>query len=138
MWNNGKKCAVVLGFCFDAESMWTGSLGLSSPAYLARGEYGARVGVPRVLSMLDKYKIRATFYIPGDSVDRHPDEVKEIHASTKCFISCTGKNRDPGIIVISKLAPCFIKSMPQFNAYRIHSFRSVDCNRYNLVLLLIK
>ena len=79
MWSNGKKCAVVLSFCFDAESMWTGSLGVSSPTYLSRGEYGARVGVPRILSMLDKYHIPATFFIPGDTVDRHPDEVKEIH-----------------------------------------------------------
>lgn len=80
MWKNGKKCAIMLGFDFDAESLWVGSMGLSTPTYLSRGAYGARVGVPRILDLLDKYGLKATFFIPGDTCERHPDEVKEIHA----------------------------------------------------------
>lgn len=79
MWNNGQKCGVVLCFDFDAESMWAAA-SLTNPALLSRGEYGARVGVPRILSLLDKYGIRATFFVPADTARRHPELVKEIHA----------------------------------------------------------
>lgn len=80
MWSNGKKCAVVLGFDFDAESMWTGSMGVTSPTPLSRGNYGAKVGVPRILTLLDKYNVKATFFVPADTARRHPDIVKEIHS----------------------------------------------------------
>ncbi|UCD57445.1 MAG: polysaccharide deacetylase [Candidatus Hydrogenedentota bacterium] len=74
-----KKCAVVLSFDFDAESMWI-SLGLTTPTPVSRGEYGARVAVPRILALLDKYTIRATFFVPADTVRRHGELVREIHA----------------------------------------------------------
>ncbi len=78
VWNNGKKCGVVLSFDFDAESMWL-SVQPTRPTLLSRGEYGARVGVPRILSLLDKYDIQATFFVPADTARRHPDVVREIH-----------------------------------------------------------
>lgn len=78
MWKNGKKCAVVLGFDFDAESMWA-TIKVDTPTPMSRGTYGARVGVPRILALLDKYNIRATFFVPADTARRHPGVVKEIH-----------------------------------------------------------
>jgi peptidoglycan-N-acetylglucosamine deacetylase len=78
MWSNGKKCAVILSFDFDAESLWL-SKNLSTPSFLSRGTYGARVGVPRILKLLSKYGIRATFFVPAETARRHPDRVKEIH-----------------------------------------------------------
>ncbi len=80
MWSEGHECAVALCFDFDAESLWVGSVGVSTPTYLSRGEYGARVGVPRILDLLAKYDLPATFFVPGDTAERHPDEVKEIVA----------------------------------------------------------
>lgn len=77
MWNNGKKCAVVLGFDFDAESMWATPRS-GTPTPMSRGTYGARVGVPRVLELLNKYDIKATFFVPADTGRRHPDRVREI------------------------------------------------------------
>lgn len=79
MWSNNNKCAVILSFDFDAESMWT-SLGFGTPTPLSRGEYGARVGVPRILALLEKYEIPATFFVPGDTIRRHREVVKDIHA----------------------------------------------------------
>lgn len=79
MWPNTKQCAVLLTFDFDAESLWL-AYGRDTPTYLSRGEYGARVGVPRILSLLDRYNIRATFFIPGLTAERHPQVVQEIHA----------------------------------------------------------
>jgi peptidoglycan-N-acetylglucosamine deacetylase len=49
MWRNEKRCAIVLGFDFDAESLWT-AVGLTSPTPQSRGHYGARVGLPRILN----------------------------------------------------------------------------------------
>jgi peptidoglycan/xylan/chitin deacetylase (PgdA/CDA1 family) len=79
MWSNGKKCAVILGFDFDAESLWA-TVKLNTPTPLSRGYYGASVGVPRILDLLDKYNIKATFFVPADTARRHPDRVKDIHA----------------------------------------------------------
>ena len=79
MWSSGKRCAIILGFDFDAESLWT-NLGLTSPTPQSRGHYGAGVGVPRILDLLDKHQARATFFVPGDTARRHPEVVREIHA----------------------------------------------------------
>jgi len=79
MWRNGKKCAVVLTFDFDAESIWLAK-NMRTPSVMSRGEYGARVGVPRILSMLDEYGIEATFFVPAETARRHTDIVKEISA----------------------------------------------------------
>lgn len=78
MASDDKQCTVVLSFDFDAESMWT-SLGLTTPTPLSRGEYGARVAVPRILDLLDRYDIRGTFFVPADTVRRHERVVKDIH-----------------------------------------------------------
>ncbi len=74
-----KMCAVLLTFDFDAESLWEESR-LTTPTYLSRGQYGARVGVPRILALLDKHAIQATFFVPGITAERYPDVVQEIHA----------------------------------------------------------
>jgi peptidoglycan/xylan/chitin deacetylase (PgdA/CDA1 family) len=74
-----KKCAVLLTFDFDAESLWEDS-GLNTPTYQSRGRYGARVGVPRILSLLEEYNIQATFFVPGVTAERYPDILREISA----------------------------------------------------------
>ncbi len=47
---------------------------------VSRGEYGARVGVPRLLSLLDKYHTPTTWFVPGHTVDTYPELVGEINA----------------------------------------------------------
>lgn len=79
MWSNGKKCAVILCFDVDAESMWA-TVKMDTPTPLSRGTYGAKVGAPRILNLLDKYQIPATFFVPADTARRHPELVKDIHA----------------------------------------------------------
>jgi peptidoglycan/xylan/chitin deacetylase (PgdA/CDA1 family) len=36
------------------------------------------VGVPRILALLEEYRIRATFFVPGLTADRYPDVVERI------------------------------------------------------------
>ncbi len=68
---------VCLSFDFDAMSVWFGYKNVT-PAMLYRGEYGARVGVPRLLRLLDTYGLKATFFIPGHTVDSFPAETEAI------------------------------------------------------------
>lgn len=74
----GKKIALNIGFDFDSSSVWMESFNKSSQVYTSRGEYGAVVGVPRILDLLDKYQIRGTFFIPGHTIDTYPEVCREI------------------------------------------------------------
>ena len=66
MWPDNHKCAVALTFDFDARSVWT-SFGMTTPMPMSRGDYGANVGVPRILAQLKQFNIPATFFIPADT-----------------------------------------------------------------------
>jgi peptidoglycan-N-acetylglucosamine deacetylase len=77
-WPNGTKVAVSLSFDVDTEPVWMGFQKQTSPSYMSRGEYGARVGMPRVMKLLEKHEINATFFIPAVSMLLHPEIVREI------------------------------------------------------------
>lgn len=78
-WKNGARFAVTLSFDSDHE---TNELrdGARSINRLAWGQYGNRVGVPRILSLLEKYDVPATFYVPAVSALLYPDEQRRIVA----------------------------------------------------------
>ncbi len=71
------KTQATLTFDFDAESLWM-SLGQMSPQPMSRGKYGAQVGIDRILALLDREAIPATFFVPGETARRHPDKVRAI------------------------------------------------------------
>jgi peptidoglycan/xylan/chitin deacetylase (PgdA/CDA1 family) len=71
---------VCLSFDFDAVSPWL-YWGNSSPSVISRGEFGARVGAPRVLALLERYAIPSTWFIPGHTIDTFPDQVRAVHAA---------------------------------------------------------
>ncbi|MEM7333723.1 MAG: polysaccharide deacetylase [Chloroflexota bacterium] len=68
---------ICLTFDFDALSVWFGYKN-TTPAMLARGEYGATVGVPRILKLLKERQLPATFFIPGHTIDSFPEVVHTI------------------------------------------------------------
>jgi len=72
--------AVALSFDVDQETLSLRD-GKTSPALLAQGEYGSRAGLPRILKLLERYAIPASFYIPGVSALLHPDDVRAIAAA---------------------------------------------------------
>jgi peptidoglycan/xylan/chitin deacetylase (PgdA/CDA1 family) len=76
-WPHGAQVAVALSFDVDQETLSLRD-GKTSPALLAQGEYGARAGVPRILRLLARYNIPASFYIPAVSALLHPDDVRGI------------------------------------------------------------
>jgi peptidoglycan/xylan/chitin deacetylase (PgdA/CDA1 family) len=71
---------ICLSFDFDALSVWF-SYPNTTPAMLSRGEYGARVGVPRLLDLLGRTGISATFFIPGHTIESFPAAVEAILAA---------------------------------------------------------
>ena len=80
VWPNGSQCAVCLGFDFDAETLWISrnEENLNRPVTLSQGTYGAKVGVPRLLELLSKYSIVATFFVPAWVIERNETLIKEI------------------------------------------------------------
>jgi peptidoglycan/xylan/chitin deacetylase (PgdA/CDA1 family) len=79
-WKNGARCAVALSFDSDHE---TSDLrdGGKSIGRLAWGEYGSRVGVPRILKLLERHDVRATFYVPAVVALLHPEEQRRVVAA---------------------------------------------------------
>ena len=71
------RSTVCLTFDFDAMSVWFGYEHVT-PAMLQRGEYGARVGVPRLLQMLEREELPATFFVPGHTLESFPHESQRI------------------------------------------------------------
>lgn len=74
----GKTLAVNIGADFDAHSVWMGTFGLQSPSYLSRGEFGAEVGVPRLLSLFDRLSIPATWCTPTHTMLTFPEAFRTI------------------------------------------------------------
>ena len=79
-WPNGARVAVLLSFDADNETI---SLRYGEPTvgHLSQMQYGARVGLDRVLRLLDKHSIPATFFIPSVSLAITPDMADAIKKS---------------------------------------------------------
>jgi len=78
-WPGGARCAVALSFDSDHE---TNELrdGGKSIGRLCWGQYGNRVGVPRILALLARHGVPATFYVPAVSALLYPDEQRRVVA----------------------------------------------------------
>lgn len=76
-WPGGARCAVALSFDSDHE---TNELrdGGKSIGRMSQGEYGSRRGIPRIRALLDRYGVKASFFVPGVSAELHPDEQKAL------------------------------------------------------------
>jgi hypothetical protein len=76
-WPGGAKVAVALSFDFDSETNALRDMNIS-PGIFSQGEYAARASMPRILSLLDKYRIPSSFFIPAVTALLHPSEIKAI------------------------------------------------------------
>jgi peptidoglycan-N-acetylglucosamine deacetylase len=78
-WKDGARCAVALSFDADHETFEMGSGG-EAVGRLAWGEFGRRVGVPRILDLLRRHGVPASFFVPAVSALIDPDEPRRIAA----------------------------------------------------------
>lgn len=74
-WPGEAKVAVALSFDSDHETIPLRD-GEVLPGKLSQGEYGARVGVPRILKLLERFQAPSTFFMPAVSALLHDGEVK--------------------------------------------------------------
>jgi peptidoglycan/xylan/chitin deacetylase (PgdA/CDA1 family) len=76
-WPNGARVAVALSFDVDNATvpLSRGQLGSED---LSRGMYGAVDGLPRILRMLEKQNVPASFFIPAVSALLNPEMIPSI------------------------------------------------------------
>src|SRR5690606_22209065 len=77
-WPNGARCAVMLTFDFDAETLWTSRdpANARRPGIVSQGAYGAKVGVPKICELLHEEEVKASFYVPGWTAEHHTEDRK--------------------------------------------------------------
>jgi peptidoglycan-N-acetylglucosamine deacetylase len=76
-WKDGARVCVALSFDSDHETS-TLREGSVSPGRLSQGEYGPRVAVPRLLGLLRRHGIQASFFVPAVVAMLHPDEQRRV------------------------------------------------------------
>ena len=80
-WPNGAKCACVISFDMDADSL----IHVAKPddGYdrlypISMGRYGPNVAVPRILDTYKRFGITQTFFLPGWCIETYPEAVEKI------------------------------------------------------------
>ncbi|MBC8751684.1 MULTISPECIES: polysaccharide deacetylase family protein [Paraburkholderia] len=68
----------ILSFDFDALAIWMSTFKQVTPTPLSRGEYGATVGMPRILEMLDRRGVKATFFVPAHTARTFPQLTRRL------------------------------------------------------------
>jgi peptidoglycan/xylan/chitin deacetylase (PgdA/CDA1 family) len=76
-WPGDARVAVCLSFDVDNESYLL-ARGETSPTTLSAADFGAETGLPRILQLLDKYQVPASFFIPAVSALLHPEMIPAI------------------------------------------------------------
>jgi peptidoglycan/xylan/chitin deacetylase (PgdA/CDA1 family) len=71
------RSLVCITFDFDAMSGWI-TRGMASPTPISRGEFGPNVALSRILDLLRKYRIPASWYVPGHTLETYPDHCRRV------------------------------------------------------------
>jgi peptidoglycan-N-acetylglucosamine deacetylase len=79
-WPAGTRAAACLTFDMDAEAaVLTADISsISRMTPMSHQSYGPLVGVPRILALLKRHQLTATFFIPGYSAHRYPEVVRAV------------------------------------------------------------
>ena len=82
-WPNGARCACVISFDMDADSL----IHIARPGDshdrlypISMGRYGPQVAVPRILETYRRLGIKQSFFIPGWCIETYPDAIEAILA----------------------------------------------------------
>ena len=89
-WPSGARVAVLLSFDVDNETTQGLRSGTVSIGPLSQGQYGARVALPRVVRLLDRENIPATFFFPAWSLKLAPEQADVINGSDMHDITVHG------------------------------------------------
>lgn len=74
-----KNISVAFGIDVDAVGGWLGSYGgENSPDDISRGIFAGEVGVPRLLTLMQRNEIPATWFWPGHSIETFPEQFDQV------------------------------------------------------------
>ena len=80
-WPNGARCACVISFDMDADSL----IHIARPADahdrlypISMGRYGPNVAIPRILETYRRLDVQQSFFLPGWCIETYPDAVEAI------------------------------------------------------------
>lgn len=79
-WPEGRVAAATLGFDMDGEdvAITVDPESRHRLSAMSHQAYGALTGVPRVLDLLRRHDVRATFFCPGYTAERYPDVLRQV------------------------------------------------------------
>jgi peptidoglycan-N-acetylglucosamine deacetylase len=79
-WPDGAQAAAFLGFDMDAEdvALTVDPESRHRLAAMSHQAYGPLTGMPRVLDLLKRHDLRATFFCPGFTAERYPDLLRRV------------------------------------------------------------
>lgn len=79
-WPGDRRAAAAFTFDVDAEScvLAHDPAASSRMSLMSHQAYGPQVGVPRLLRLLDRCEVKATFFVPGFTADTYPDAIRSI------------------------------------------------------------
>lgn len=82
-WPDSARCAASFTFDVDGESAAIAAAPTSarSMSVMSHQAYGPLVGVRSILDILERNRVRSTFFIPGYTADLHPGTVRDIAAA---------------------------------------------------------
>ena len=82
-WPTGMTAAAVLGFDMDAETvvLTVNPANAGRLSVMSHQAYGPVTGMPRILKMLERRNVRATFFCPGYTAERYPHLVRRVRDS---------------------------------------------------------
>jgi peptidoglycan/xylan/chitin deacetylase (PgdA/CDA1 family) len=82
-WRAGAAALVALTFDVDAETavLAEGEQYARDLSTMSHQAYGPRVGVPRILALLERHGVPGTFFVPGETAERWPGTVADIRAA---------------------------------------------------------
>ena len=80
IWDGETRCVVTLTFDIDGPSatLRRNPELAGNPSAISMGEFGPRTGTPRILDLLDRHELPATFFVPGWVAERNRDLVEDI------------------------------------------------------------
>jgi peptidoglycan/xylan/chitin deacetylase (PgdA/CDA1 family) len=79
-WPHGARAVVSLSFDLDGETLWWDDPDTQTgqPGPMSQGAYGPRVALPKILALLEKHELPATFFVPSWVAEKYPGAIAAI------------------------------------------------------------
>ncbi len=91
-WPGEARAACAFTFDLDAETLWM-ARGISEPVTLSQGRFGPVEALPRILDILRRAGLHASFFVPAWVAGHYPDAVRAI-AGEGHEVGCHGDEHE--------------------------------------------